>query len=125
MRKILFFLIASLFTCISACNKNSSKPGSQSIEIRIENAADINFTDVIFKDENFGSLQQEHVSAYKSFEDVIAFPGAQIVIGKDTIYAGMGYCGTEPLPRLQNGRYTLKIFYDEQWLIYNARFIEE
>lgn len=125
MRKIIFILIAVLATAIMACNKNASKPNSQSVEVRIENAAKINFSDVIFNEGNFGTLPDGSLSEYKSFRDVTAYPGARIVLGKDTMWAGMLYCGTPPLPMLENGRYTLKIFYDEEWLMYNARFIEE
>lgn len=72
-----------------------------------------------------GTLPDRNLSGYKSFTDVIAYPGARIVLGKDTMWAGMLYCGTGPLPMLEKGRYTLKIFYDEEWQMYNTRFIEE
>lgn len=125
MRKLFFILLSCCLVSILSCSKNANRPPANTIEIRIENALNINFSNVLFKDQFFGSLQPGHVSEYKSFTDVMAYAGAQIVVGKDTVYAGMGYCGTGPLPMLKNGRYTLRIFEDQQYQMYNAEYIEE
>lgn len=111
-----------LFT---ACSKSTPLKDGE-IQIRVENATNDNFQNLVAVQKDFGSIHAGAVTGYQSFEKVIAFPGASFVTAGDTVYAGLGYCGTPPLPYLESGRYKLQIFYDELiYSHYNARYIKE
>ena len=120
--------LASSIACIFlfiACTKNTPLKDGE-ILIRIQNSTTNNFQSLVAAEKEFGSINAGAVTNYQSFEKVIAYPGANFVMAGDTVYAGIGYCGTPPLPYLESGRYTLQIFYDNLlYAHYNARYIKE
>jgi len=108
-----------------ACSKNTPLKDGE-VLIRVENATTTDFQNIIVAEKKFGSVDAAVVTGYQSFKDVIAYPGANIVSATDTVYAGLLYCGTPPLPYLENGKYKLQIFYDSlTYSHYNARYIKE
>lgn len=95
--------------------------------LRVRNLTDKEFTTVNSAQASFGAISPGAVTSYKSFESVIAYPGAAIQTGQSTLYAGLYfYCGTPPIPLLENGKYTLEIYKDaSQFYGYNCRFVRD
>ena len=122
--KLLAIAICSavLFT---ACSKSTAlKNGA--IQIRVENATTDYFESLSAVQKNFGSVKAGSVTGYQSFEKVVTYPGASLVTAGNTIYAGLMYCGTGPLPYVESGRYKLQIFYDVlTYSHYNVQYIKE
>lgn len=120
--KHIFPIVLLALVIFDSCNK----PEEDGILIRIRNNTNTNFISASTAAENFGSINAGNVTAYKSFEKVIAYPGAMIVIANDTLYAGMLYCGTPPLPYLEKGKYRLDISADTTTINgFNATYIRE
>ncbi len=88
------------------------KPKEDGILLRIRNNTSTNFIYASTASVSFGSINAGTITAYKTFGKVIAYPGASIVIANDTLYAGVLYCGTPPLPYLEKGKYRLNISAD-------------
>ena len=102
------------------------KPEEDGILIRIKNNTNNNFMSASTAEVSFGSISAGTITAYKSFKNVIAYPGASIVIAADTLYAGMLYCGTPPLPYLEKGKYKLDISADTTTINgFNAIYVRE
>lgn len=113
--KHIFPIVLLALVIFDSCNK----PPEDGILIRIRNNTSTNFISASTAAENFGSINAGNVTAYKSFEKVIAYPGA-------TLYAGMLYCGTPPLPFLEKGKYRLDISADTTTVNgFNATYIRE
>ena len=122
MKLLLPILLLALVTSTS-CNKPQEE---DDILIRISNNTNTNFLFSSTAEVNFGSINAGTVTAYKTFKKVMAYPGARIVIAADTLYAGMLYCGTPPLPYLEKGKYTLDIAADTTAINgLNATYIRE
>ncbi len=118
MHKLVLFLLAvSIGIC--ACNKNKESAG---VLVRVENGTTLAMTDVTSQSTDFGSLAADERSEYKYFDEVVAYPGALFTLeSKQQVYAGNMYCGTPPLPYLEPGKYTLRIYPDENMYSgYNA-----
>lgn len=114
---VLFALIIFI-----SCNK----PKEDGILIRIRNNTNINFILASTASVSFGRINAGTITAYKTFEKVIAYPGARIVIANDTLYAGVLYCGTPPLPYLEKGKYRLDISaVTATTNIFNANYTKE
>ena len=113
-------LLALMFS--TSCNKAQE----DGILIRIKNNTNNNFMSASTAEVSFGSISAGTITAYKSFKNVIAYPGASIVIAADTLYAGMLYCGTPPLPYLEKGKYKLDISADTTTINgFNAIYVRE
>lgn len=120
--KHIFPIVLLALVIFDSCNK----PPEDRIFIRIRNNTNTNFISTSTATENFGSINAGNVTAYKSFEKIIAYPGAMIVIANDTLYAGMLYCGTPPLPYLEKGKYRLDISADTSSINgFNAVYVRE
>ena len=121
MKHIFPVVLLALIILIS-CNK----PQEDGILIRIRNNTNTNFIYASTVDISFGSINAGTVTAYKTFEKVISYPGARIVIANDTLYAGLLYCGTPPLPYLEKGKYRLDISVDTATINnFSATYIRE
>ena len=121
MKLLLPILLLAFVTFIS-CNK----PQEDGILIRVRNNTNANFIFSSTAEVSFGGINAGAVTAYKGFKKIIAYPGARIVIVADTLYAGMLYCGTPPLPYLEKGKYRLDIFTDTTAFTgFNAIYIRE
>ena len=121
MKHIFPVVLLALIILIS-CNK----PQEDGILIRIRNNTNTNFIYASTVDISFGSINAGTVTAYKTFEKVIAYPGARIVIANDTLYAGLLYCGTPPLPYLEKGKYRMDISADTTTInSFSATYIRE
>jgi hypothetical protein len=122
--KTISLAVTAVFIMLLSCTKQHPKVSS--VLIRIKNNTNKSFVNVIKNDSEFGSINVGAITTYKPFDEVIAYAGAQIVIQKDTMYAGNLYCGTPPLPYLEKGKYTLEIFEDNNsWRGYNAKYIKD
>lgn len=117
-------IIATLLV-ILAIVTGCTKPNDTAVlQLRIRNTTAKNFTSTTTADAEFGSINAGAVTGYKNFDQIVAYPGANFISGKDTTYAGSLYCGTPPLPYLENGKYTLEIFADAgSYTGYNSKFI--
>jgi hypothetical protein len=121
MKAIILTLLIAIVT-IQAC----TKPKNGLLQLRVKNSTTINFTNASTAGAEFGSINAGAVTNYKNFDQIVAMPGANFVSGKDTTYAGSLYCGTPPLPYLENGKYTLEIFADTaSFTGYNSNFIKD
>jgi hypothetical protein len=107
--KPLYFFILCLSASVLSCSKE--KTPVNAVYIRIQNSTSTAFENAIKNDVPYGSIAKGSTTNYQLFKNpVVAFPGALIYKTKnDSAYAGVFYCGTPPLPYLENGRYTLVI----------------
>lgn len=114
------FIFAAIVT---GCTKSND---TTLLQLRVRNTTAKNFTSTTTAGAEFGSINAGAVTGYKSFEQIVAYPGANFVVVTDTTYAGSLYCGTPPLPYLEKGKYTLEIFTDAgSYTGYNAKFIKD
>jgi hypothetical protein len=118
-------IIACLILITAACTKNNATI-SGDLLVRVENSSNTPLSAVMLGQHNYGPLKNGSMTGYQQFTQLIAYSGAMVVVGKDTTYAGMGYCGTPPLPYLENGKYTLQIFNDPVMNnALNSKYIKE
>lgn len=113
MKKLFLFLLAA--TTFASCSKSDNGENEATVLIRVQNQTTVPFVAVSAVQTEFGAIKPGALTSYKSLKDVMAYPGALLVINRekmDTIYAGMLYCGTPPIPMLENGKYTLEVFKD-------------
>jgi hypothetical protein len=121
MKAIILTLLIAIVT-IQAC----TKPKNGLLQLRVKNSTTINFTNASTAGAEFGSINAGAVTGYKNFDQIVAYPGANFISGNDTTYAGSLYCGTPPLPYLENGKYTLEIFADTaSFTGFNSNFIKD
>lgn len=117
-------LLVLVITILNSCKKeNSDAP----LMMRIRNISGNTFSYSYASGKEFGIITNGTATRYKEFENIIAYAGASIAIGTDTSHAGLLYCGTPPLPMLENGKYTLEIFEDNSIVpgYLNAKFIKD
>jgi hypothetical protein len=123
--KKLFFLLLTAITFVS-CSKSDKGEKETTVLIRVKNQTNVPFAAVSAAQSEFGAVNPGAVTSYKSLKDVVAYPGALLVVNRekvDTIYAGLLYCGTPPIPMLENGKYTLEIFADAStYSGFNSRY---
>lgn len=124
MKKLFLLLLAA--TTFTSCSKSDDGEKETNVLIRVQNQTTVPFESVSAAQSEFGVLNPGAVTSYKSLKDVVAYPGALLVINRektDTIYAGLLYCGTPPIPMLENGKYTLEIFMDAStYSGFNSRY---
>ena len=121
MKSLLFLSLASIILFVSCAKENNDQ-----VLVRIKNNSKQNFLYTATINVNFGSLNASLMTDYKAFKNVMAYPGARIVIATDTIYTGQLYCGTPPTPMLSNGKYTLEISADSTSLSgFSNKFIKD
>jgi hypothetical protein len=125
-KKRMKLIILNLFI-FAAIVTGCTKPNDSSVlQLRVRNMTAKNFTSTSTAGAEFGSINAGAVTGYKNFDQIVAYPGANFISAKDTTYAGSLYCGTPPLPYLENGKYTLEIFADTgSYSGYNAKFIKD
>lgn len=129
--KYLLLLFGTLF--LLSCKKDSnllhSKSGNSggALMMRIKNSSGQLFTASQSAGADFGVIAYGSVTEYQSFDHIVAYPGANVTINGASIHAGYLYCGTPPLPMLENGKYTLEIFPDDSYFpgFMNAKFIKD
>lgn len=122
MKAIILVLFITVIT-VTACTKPND---ATSLQLRVRNSTTKNFKSTAAAGAEFGSINAGAVTGYKNFDQIVAMPGANIVVAADTTYAGSLYCGTPPLPYLEKGKYTLEIFEDAaSYSGYNAKFIKD
>lgn len=122
MKHMILFLFIAVFA--TACSKSSETDSE--ILVRVKNLTNVNFTSVDAIQVSFGTINAGATTDYKNFKEVVAYPGANLEIGEKMVYAGLLYCGTPPLPMLENGRYTLEIYKDTlTYSTFNARYVKE
>ncbi len=111
MKKLFLLLLAA--TAFTACSKSSDEGEKETtVLIRVQNQTNVSFTAVSAALSEFGAVKPGVVTAYQRLKNVVAYPGANLVIVDQTVYVGLLYCGTPPIPMLENGKYTLEIFTD-------------
>jgi hypothetical protein len=121
MKNLFLLLVASIVIFISCAKENNDE-----VLIRIKNNSHQNFLYSATVNVNFGSINAGLMTDYKAFNEVVAFPGARIVIESDTIYTGLLYCGTPPIPMLSKGKYTLEISADSSSFTgFSNKFIKD
>lgn len=132
MKSALIHIFCLIIFFVSACNKQTTnKPNvptdeTGAIQIRIKNNTNSNFLYAAITDKTYGAVEVGSTTSYKAFDQLIAYPGARIAVNADTVYAGQMYCGTPPLPMLENGKYRLEISDDNQYPgFYQAIYIRE
>jgi hypothetical protein len=111
--KTAFISLFCLIICfLNACKKQTTivqLDESGPLQIRIKNNSNSNFLYAAITDKTYGAVEVGSTTSYKAFDQLIAYSGARIVVNTDTVYAGQMYCGTPPLPMLENGKYRLEI----------------
>jgi hypothetical protein len=113
-----------LFPLLMSCKKEKS---DTHLMMRLKNITGQSFTYSSAASKEFVIIPTGAATAYKSFESIAAYPGATVTIDGETKYAGLLYCGTPPMPMLEDGKYTLEIFEDNTVAqgFLSARFIKD
>lgn len=122
MKQLLFIL--TLIVLFFSCKK---EPNDTHLMMRIRNMSGSALSWTFASGKEFGAIKNGAVTDYKEFENINAYPHANVVADTDIIYAGMLYCGTPPIPMLESGKYTLEIFRDNSVSpgYLNAKYIRE
>jgi hypothetical protein len=121
MKNLLLPILLFLFISLSSCYKDDITTG---VLMRIENTTSQNFTEVLSNDESFGSVDASFTTSYKSFEKIVDVPKATLIIGTDTLYAGLYYFDYPSY--FNNGKYTLQVYTDTlSYSGYGCRYIKD
>jgi len=129
--KYLILLFGTIF--LLSCKKDSnllhtkSNNSETALMMRIKNSSGQLFTASQSAGADFGVIANGSITEYQSFDHIVAYPGATITMNGAPIHAGYMYCGTPPLPMLENGKYTLEIYPDNSYMagFMNAKFIKD
>lgn len=129
MKKAFIQFFCLIICFVSACKKQTTiveLDENGPLLVRIKNNTNSNFLYAAIANKTFGAVETGSITSYKAFDQLVIYAGANIVVNTDTVYAGQMYCGTPPLPMLENGKYRLEISDDNQYPgFYQAVYIKE
>ena len=92
--------------------------------LRIENKTPIDFKNVSTSSTEFGDINANSKTGYKSLDQIVEEPTAIMEIGNETILCGRFYI--DYIGFIRNGKYTLQIYPDvSAYAGYNCKYIKE